>query len=160
RFYFPDTSRDWPGDTIHAEGTVRTPLWKQGEEITPDQYDVVKDTSMRNRYGTRTLARAKPDTNFYYRMAAWPAAFEEGMIEANRRHFPEHEFSVYAQGHSTGGPFIFMLSQRIPNPAGVFATQHSPVADLSMGPAGRGGGLGKNLSYVNIQKNTHDPTQP
>src|SRR5262249_23963874 len=87
-----DTSRDWPGDTIHADGTVRTPLWKQGEAITPDQYDVVKDPSMRNRYGTRTLARAKPDTNFYYRMAAWPAAFEEGMIEANRRHFSEQRF--------------------------------------------------------------------
>jgi len=69
RFYFPDASRDWPGDTIHADGTVRTPIWKQGEVITADEYDVVKDKSMRNRYGTRTLARAKPETNFYYRMA-------------------------------------------------------------------------------------------
>src|SRR6266446_5812286 len=64
RFYFPDASRDWLGDTIHPDGTVRTPIWKQGEAITPDQYEVVKDTSMRNRYGTRTLAREKPDTNF------------------------------------------------------------------------------------------------
>ena len=59
-------------------------------------------------------------------MAAWPAAFEEGMIEACRRHFPANEFSVYGQGHSTGGPFICMLSQRIPNMAGVCATENSP----------------------------------
>src|ERR687887_1093068 len=86
RFYFPDASRDWPDDTIKADGTVRTAIWKRDELITPDQYDVVKDPSMRNRYGTRTLARAKPDTSFYHRMAAWPAAFEAGMVEANRRH--------------------------------------------------------------------------
>ena len=43
RFYFPDPSRDWPDDTIHADGTVRTPIWKQGELIGPDQYTVVKD---------------------------------------------------------------------------------------------------------------------
>ena len=34
RFYFPDPSRDWPDDTIHADGTVRTPIWKQSELIT------------------------------------------------------------------------------------------------------------------------------
>jgi hypothetical protein len=124
RFYFPDPSRDWPDDTIHADGTVRTPIWKQGELITPDQYEVVKDPSKRNRYGTRTLAKAKPETIFWYRMAAWPAAFEAGMIEACRRHFPVGEFSVYGQGHSTGGPFICMLSQRVPNMAGVCATEH------------------------------------
>src|SRR5919199_2506978 len=59
RLYLDDPSRDWPGDTIHADGTVRTPIWKKGELIPPDEYDVVKDGSMRNRYGTRTLARAK-----------------------------------------------------------------------------------------------------
>src|SRR5574341_1098131 len=67
RFYFPDPSRDWPDDTIHADGTVRTPIWKQGELIAPDQYDVIKDPTKRNRYGTRTLARAKPETNFWFR---------------------------------------------------------------------------------------------
>jgi hypothetical protein len=131
---------------------VRTPIWKQGEAITPDQYDVVKDTSMRNRYGTRTLARAKPDTIFYYRMAAWPAAFEEGMIEANRRHFPQKEFSVYAQGHSTGGPFICMLSQRVPNLAGVCATEHSPFGYLSMGRDEWGGDMGKISGYEKLEK--------
>jgi hypothetical protein len=160
RFYFPAASRDWPGDTIHADGTVRTPIWRQGELITPDQYEVVKDGSMRNRYGTRTLARAKPDTNFYHRMAAWPAAFEEGMIEANRRHFPEHEFSVYGQGHSTGGPFVCMLSQRIANMAGVCATEHSPFGYLSMGRDEWGGDMGKIEGYEKIERRGKARTDP
>jgi hypothetical protein len=29
RFYFPDASRDWPDDTIRADGTVRTPIWQR-----------------------------------------------------------------------------------------------------------------------------------
>ena len=160
RFYFPDASRDWPGDTIQPDGTVRTPIWSQGEVISPDQYEVVKDASMRNRYGTRTLARAKPDTNFYYRMAAWPAAFEKGMIEANRRHFPETEFSVYGQGHSTGGPFVCMLSQRIPNMAGVCATEHSPFGYLSMGRDQWGGDMGKITGYEKLEKKGEARTDP
>jgi hypothetical protein len=160
RFYFPDSSRDWPDDTIHADGTVRTPIWKQGEWITPDQYEVVKDPSMRNRYGTRTLARAKPDTNFWFRMAAWPAAFEEGMIEANRRHFPEKEFSVYGQGHSTGGPFICMLSQRITNMAGVCATEHSPFGYLCMSRDEWGGDMGKISGYDKVEKHGKARTDP
>ena len=152
RFYFPDARRDWPDDTIHADGTVRTPIWQQGETITRDQYEVVRDPSMRDRYGTRTLARAKPDSNFWFRMAAWPAAFEEGMIEANGRHFPQKEFSVYGQGHSTGGPFICMLSQRIPNLAGVCATEHSPFGYLSMGRDEWGGDMGKIAGYEKIEK--------
>ncbi len=160
RFYFPDASRDWPDDTIHADGTVRTPIWQQGERITPDQYDVVKDASMRNRYGTRTLARAKPDTDFWFRMAAWPAAFEEGMIEANRRHFPEKEFSVYGQGHSTGGPFICMLSQRIPNMAGVCATEHSPFGYLCSGRDQWGGDMGKISGYDRVETHAKERTDP
>jgi len=152
RFYLPDPSRDWPGDTIHPDGTVRTPIWKQGEEIAPDEYEVVEDTSMRDRYGTRTLARAKPGSNFYFRMAAWPAAFEEGMIEANRRHFPAGEYSVYGQGHSTGGPFICMLSQRIPNMAGVLATEHSPYGFLAAARDTWGGDLGKIGDYKTKKK--------
>src|SRR6478736_7114548 len=46
RLYLDNPSRDWPDDTIHADGTVRTPIWKKGERITPDQYEVVRDTSM------------------------------------------------------------------------------------------------------------------
>src|SRR5262245_52252299 len=59
RLYLDDQSRDWPGDTINADGTPRTPIWKKGERITPDQYEVVRDRTMRMRYGTRTVARAK-----------------------------------------------------------------------------------------------------
>jgi len=160
RFYFPDPSRDWPGDTIRPDGTVRTPIWKRGELITPDQYDVIKDASKRNRYGTRTLAKAKPESVFWYRMAAWPAAFEAGMIEACRRHFPENDFSVYGQGHSTGGPFICMLSQRIPNMAGVCATEHSPFGYLCSERDVWGGDLGKITGFAkdgNIGRKRSDP---
>ena len=160
RFYFPDPSRDWPDDTIHADGTVRTPIWKQDELITPDQYEVVKDPSKRNRYGTRTVARAKPETNFWYRMAAWPAAFEEGMIEACRRHFPEKEFSIYGQGHSTGGPFVCMLSQRIPNMAGVCATEHSPFGYLCCDRDKWGGDMGKISGYEKVEKKGKGRTDP
>ncbi|HWO42773.1 MAG TPA: hypothetical protein VNO43_13315 [Candidatus Eisenbacteria bacterium] len=160
RFYFPDPSRNWPDDTIRPDGTVRTPIWKQGEEIGADQYEVVRDVSMRNRYGTRTLARAKPDTLFYFRMAAWPAAFEEGMVEAIRRHFPEAEFSVYAQGHSTGGPFICMLSQRVPNMAGVCATEHSPFGYLCSGRDLWGGDMGKISGYEKLEKKGKQRSDP
>jgi len=160
RFYFPDPSRDWPGDTIHPDGRVRTPIWKEGELITTDQYEVVKDPSMRERYGTRTLARAKPQTNFYYRMAGWPVAFEEGMKEAARRHFPGGEYSIYGQGHSTGGPFICMLSQRIPNMAGMLATEHSPFGYLCASRDAWGGDMGKIAGYKPAKKKSKPRTDP
>jgi len=125
RLYLDDASRDWPDDTIHADGTVRTPIWKKGERITPDQYEVVRDASMRLRYGTRTVARAKPGTTFYHRMAAWPVAFEEGMKDGMRRHFPAEKYSIYLTGHSTGGPMVFFMSQRVPNVAGMLAVENS-----------------------------------
>lgn len=125
RLYLQDASRQWPGDTINPDGSVRTPIWVKDDVIGRDQYDVVEDQSMRWRYGTRTIARAKPDTNFYFRLAAWPIAMEIGMIEANKRHLPAAEFSVYGQGHSTGGPMVSMLSQRIENFAGALAAEHS-----------------------------------
>jgi hypothetical protein len=37
--------RDWQGDTINADGTTRTPLWQIGEEVTPDQYELIEDRS-------------------------------------------------------------------------------------------------------------------
>ena len=160
RLYLPDPKRDWPGDTINPDGTVRTPIWKAGETIAPAEYDVVKDTSMRDRYGTRTLARANPGTNFYYRMAAWPAAFEKGMIEANRRHFPLDSYSVYGQGHSTGGPFVCMLAQRIPNMAGVLATEHSPPGYLCSARDMWGGSLGKVDGYERVEKKGKQRTDP
>lgn len=132
RFYFDNPEHDWPGDTIEEDGSVRTPIWKRGEKIGRDEYEVVQDKSKAERYGTRTFARALPGTNFYYRMAAWPAAFEEGMIAANALVFPADEYSVYGTGHSTGGPFICMLSQRIPNFAGMIAMEHSPFGRIGV----------------------------
>ena len=131
RLYLPDPSRNWPGDTIMPDGSARTPIWLDGEYISSDQYELIKDASNRARDGVRTLARAKPGTTFYYRMAAWPAAMEVGMVEANRRHFAEDEYSVYFQGHSTGGPIVCMLCQRVPNCAGVLAAENSPFGYIN-----------------------------
>jgi hypothetical protein len=154
RLYLPDPSRDWPGDTVHPDGTVRTPIWQDGEFVTPDQYDLIRDTSMRDRYGTRLLARAKPGTRFYDRMAAWPLAMEAGMIEANRRHFPEAEYSVYLQGHSTGGPMVSFLSQRIPNAQGVLAAENSPFGYIDEQKHDWAGHLGKIGNYDRVKKKT------
>jgi hypothetical protein len=152
RLYLDDPSRDWPGDTIHPDGTVRTPIWLAGEHIGPEQYEVIRDTSMRLRYGTRTLARAKPGTRFYDRMAAWPAAFEEGIKHAMRRHFPENAFSIYVTGHSTGGPIVFMMSQRVPNIAGVIAVENSPFGFIQEAQHDWSGALGKVAGFERVTK--------
>lgn len=160
RLYFDDPSRDWPGDTIKADQTVRTPMWKRGEYITPDQYDVVRDTSQKLRYGSRVVARAKPGTTFYDRMAGWPMAFVDGMIEANRRHFPDGEYGVYGTGHSTGGPMIFMICQRVPNFAGVLAAEHSPFGFIQEAQHDWSGALGKVEGFERVKttpSKRHDP---
>jgi hypothetical protein len=59
-------------------------------------------------------------------MAAWPVAFEGAIKETVRRQFPEGEFSIYIHGHSTGGPFAMMASQRVPNIAGLLGYGSSP----------------------------------
>src|SRR5882757_11184260 len=41
RLYLDDPSRDWPGDTMKRDGSVRTPIWLAGEHVTPDQYVLV-----------------------------------------------------------------------------------------------------------------------
>lgn len=143
RLYFLDRSRDWPGDAINAGGIARMPIWKRGEVITPDQYRLVHETALRARYGTRALARAKRGTLFYHRMAAWPAAFEDGMLEACRRHFPEREFSVYAHGHSTGGAFTAILSQRLANMAGQTEVETAPIGEINRRKHEWSGSLGK-----------------
>lgn len=160
RFYFPDPQRNWPDDTIHADGSVRTPIWKQGEAIARDEYDVERDATMRPRYGTRTVARAKPETNFYYRMAAWPMAFEEGMKEALRKHLPEGEFSIYGEGHSTGGPFVSMLSQRLPNFAGVVATEHTPFGHVGAMRDNWSGSLGKVSGFERVSTDEASRNDP
>ena len=126
RLYLLDPSRDWPGDTVNPDGTVRLPIWNKDKLITHDQYEVKEDKSMMERYGTIILACAKEGTEFYHRMAGWPVAFEEGARDLMRRHLPVGEYSIYIHGHSTGGPFSFMLTQRVPNIVGVMGLENSP----------------------------------
>ncbi len=152
RLYLQDPSRNWPDDTVRLDGTVRTPIWKKDERIGPDQYDIGKDLSKRKRYGTRIVARAKPGTLFYDRMAGWPMAFEEGMKTACRRHFPENEYSVFVHGHSTGGPIVFMLSQRVPNVGGVLAVENSPFGYINEKKHNWGGSLGKVAGFERVTK--------
>ena len=126
RFYLPDPSRDWPGDVERSDGSARTPLWTKETNITRDQYEIVQDGSKRERYGTLVSLSAKEGTEFYHRMAAWPVAFEEAIKETARRHLPQGDFSIYIHGHSTGGPFAMMATQRIANIAGVVGYGTSP----------------------------------
>ncbi len=131
RLYLEDPTRKWPGDTINPDGTVRTPIWKKGELITSDQYEVVQikdDPAMRARYGTRFQAKAKEGTTFYYRMNGWPVAFEEAMKYICKQYLPKDEYSIYAHGHSTGGPFIHYLLQRVPNIVGIIGIENTPFA--------------------------------
>jgi hypothetical protein len=126
RFYFLDPTRDWPGDVDNGDGSARTPLWSKETRITKDQYTIVQDASKRKEYGTLISLAAKDGTEFYHRMAAWPAAFEAAIIETARRQFPEGEYSIYIHGHSTGGPFAMMASQRVANVAGLVGYGSSP----------------------------------
>ena len=132
RLYLGDDTHDWPGDTMHPDGSVRTPNWLRGEVITRDQYELQQDReiSRRRRWGTLFLACAKEGTTFYNRMAAWPVAFEEGGRELLRRLLPENEYSIYAHGHSTGGPFAMIFSQRVPNIRGIAGMESSPFGAM------------------------------
>src|SRR5580700_4958452 len=152
RLYLDDASRDWPGDTIAPDGSARTPIWQRGEYVTRDQYGLVEDTSKRMKYGVRRLARAKPGSRFYDRMAAWPLAFERGMQEACRRHFPVDEFSIYVHGHSTGGPYVSMLSQRVANIAGVIAIENSTFGYINERKHMWGGHVGKIAGFERVAK--------
>ena len=156
RLYLDDQSRDWPGDTMNADGIVRTPLWLKGEHVTTDQYELVRDASKRMKYGVRTHARAKPGTRFYDRMASWPVAFEEGMKEACRRQFPENEYSIYVHGHSTGGPYVSMLTQRVSNIAGVLAIENSTFGYVNERKHQWGGHVGKIEGYEAVATKTEE----
>ena len=126
RLYLLDPSRDWPGEPVNSDGTLRMPMWNKDKPITPDQYERVEDRSMMERYGTQILACAKEGTEFYYRMAAYPMAFEEAAKDLMSRHLPEGEYSIYIHGHSTGGPYAYLLTQRVPNIEGVLGMEDSP----------------------------------
>lgn len=137
RFYFPDATRDWPGDTFRSDGSVRTPIWLRGEEITPEQYEVVADENHRDVYGTRSYAAAKPGTVFYERMAAFPKAFVDAMIDICARHFPPEEWTIYVHGHSTGGPFVHTLLQRVENVNGLIGIENSSFGEFFHRMTGR-----------------------
>jgi hypothetical protein len=160
RLYLESPERNWPGDTVRPDGTVRTPLWLEGEQIGRDQYEVKVDASKRMRYGTRTVAHAKPGTLFHARMAGWPMAMEAGMTEAIRRHFPPAEYSVYVQGHSTGGPMVCMLSQRVPNIEGILAAENSPFGYISREQHAWSGSLGKISGYERVRTTADDRHDP
>jgi esterase/lipase len=132
RLYLGNEAHDWPGDTMNADGTVRTPNWLRGEVISSDQYELQQDReeSRRRRWGTLFLACAKPGTTFYDRMAGWPVAFEEGGRELLKRFLPESEYSIYAHGHSTGGPFASIFSQRVSNIRGIAGMESSPFGAM------------------------------
>ena len=130
RFYFLDPSRDWPGDVESEDGSARTPLWSKETRITKDQYSIVQDTSKRAEYGTLVSLSAKEGTEFFYRMAAWPAAFEEAIKQTACRQFPVDEFTIYMHGHSTGGPFAMMASQRVANVEGLLGYGSSPFGRM------------------------------
>jgi hypothetical protein len=139
KLYLHDPSRNWPGDTINPDGTARTPLWQRDRPITPDQYELIQDRSnpvYRAKWGPMFFLKAKEGTEFYDRMAAWPMAFEEAMIAVCQRNFPPEEFSIYAHGHSTGGPFVHMLLQRVENIAGLIGMETSSFGYLFGGMLG------------------------
>jgi hypothetical protein len=133
RLYFPDPSRDWPGDTINPDGSVRTPLWTIDGGITPDQYELIEDRSdpeKRAKWGTLFFLRAKEGTEFHARLASWPVAFDDAIVQSCARFFPFSEFSVYAHGHSTGGPFAHILLQRVQNAVGLLGMESSPFGSI------------------------------
>ncbi|MEE2971011.1 MAG: hypothetical protein VX741_12875 [Pseudomonadota bacterium] len=136
RFYFDNPEHDWPNDTFHDDGTVRTPVWLKGENITPDQYDLETNNDFREIYGTRRYAVAKPGSNFHVRMAAWPKAIVEAMKDICARHFPPDEWTIYVHGHSTGGPFVHTLMQRVGNIRGLIGIENSPFGLLFRDIAG------------------------
>lgn len=124
-----DPNRDWPGDTLYPDGTARTPLWQVDEEITRDQYELVEEKSNpvhRAKWGTLFFLRAKEGTRFGDRMAAWPIAFEEAMVEICRRHLPASQgYAILAHGQSTGGPFAHQTLQRVENVVGLAGLETS-----------------------------------
>lgn len=147
RYYLADPSRNWPGNTHEEDGTARTPIWKQGESVGRDEYELIQDTRLRHQYGTRFLVRAKPDTPYWHRMASWPVAFDEAMRELCRRHFPEPDFSIYVHAHSAGGSLGCIVMQRVANVAGAVAMEDSQFGYINVARDRWGGGVGRVAGY-------------
>ena len=146
RFIFPTPRATGQETPSNPTASVRTPIWHKDKPITRDQYDLVEEKRIRPKYGTLMLACAKEGTEFHHRMASWPVAFEEGAQALMRRHFPTGEYAVYIHGRSTGGPFSFMLTQRVSNIAGVIGDgEHSLWVHLSAPKSALGKQRGSHL---------------
>jgi hypothetical protein len=128
--YFPDPSRRWPGDTLYGNGQARSPVWTvDSGEVPPDQYELLEDRSdpvLYARHGTLFFLRAKEGSEFYYRLACGPRVTEEAIKTVLARNFPVGEWSIYMHGHSTGGPQVHMMLQRVENIVGLVGTESSP----------------------------------
>jgi hypothetical protein len=147
RYNLNDPSRDWPGQTHYPDGTARTPIWKAGETVAREEYELAQDMSLRMQYGTRFVVRAKPDTPFWHRMASWPIAFDEGMRALCAKHFPQPTYSIYVHAHSAGGSLGCILMQRVPNVAGAIAMEDSPFGYINVARDALSGGMGRVAGY-------------
>ena len=56
--------------------------------------------------------------------------FDDAMAEVCRRYFPPDRYSVYVHGHSTGGPFVHILLQRVENVVGLLGMESSPFGSI------------------------------
>jgi hypothetical protein len=67
-----------------------------------------------------------------------------------RRHLPEGEYSIYLTGHSTGGPHVFLICQRVPNVAGMIAVENSPFGFIQEKQHDWSGALGKVAGFERV----------
>jgi hypothetical protein len=82
-------------------------------------------------------------------MAGWPVAFDEGAKDLLGRHLPAGEYSIYVHGRSTGGPFSFLVSQRVPNVVGVIGMENSPFGHVFRAQS-RATGNTEGLTYGDV----------
>jgi hypothetical protein len=123
----------WPGDTVEPDGAVRVPRYTRDEVIGQDEFELVTDASdekNRAKYGTLFFLKAREGSRLYDRLASWPGAYEQAIATVMGENFPEESFSVYASGHSTGGPMTHMMLQRVPNVVGLVGAESSPYGAI------------------------------
>lgn len=134
-WYWDNDTHDWPG-TPQDDGTghARLPQYDRQNPIGHDEYDLVEDKvfEVRQHRGTSFFLAAKPGTQFWHRLAAWPLAYETAFMASCARNFPVGEYSVYMHGASTGGPFAHMLLQRVPNAVGLIGLESSAWGALKV----------------------------
>ncbi|HEX6447613.1 MAG TPA: hypothetical protein VF053_21130 [Streptosporangiales bacterium] len=144
-YHWDSPTHDWPGEPLDdGTGHPRIALWDRQNPIGPDEYETItfdSDPEIRLNRGSSFFAAAKPGTQFYHRQAAWPLAYETAYRTACANHFPVDGYSLYLHGHSTGGPFVHMLLQRIENVRGLIGMETSPFGYIKrqMDEPGAGG---------------------